>query len=508
MPGGKTAGSWPPRWVTPAAERVSDGPDVGEFIEAYCTITKDSIAGRRGEPIVLRDWQSQLLRSLFVRRADGRRKHRQALIGMPRKNGKSAIGAGIALYGLFCEADGAEVYSCAGDREQARIVFAMARRMVEANPELADSSKLFRDAIEVPSTGSVYRCLSAEAYTKEGLSPTLVCFDEVHVQPNDEFWNVMALGSGARVDPLIMGITTAGSRTDSLGRDTLCYRMYQHGQKVARGEIVDPSFFFAWWEPKTGAKADHKSPEVWAESNPGFDDLIDAEDFASVLMRTPEAEYRTKRTNVFVTSAESALPHGAWDRLAEPDRVPPPETPQVLFFDGSWAGDCTGIIALSVEERPHMWVVDVWENPHDGTEWRVPVTDVEDRIRSEAKTRTTLEVDCDPFRWQRSISVLSDEGLPMIEWPTSSLARMVPAWKRFYDAVLDRTFTHSGDPRLARHVENMRLKIDAKGARPVKEHKASERHIDLGICAVGGLDRAMWNIENLAVPSDADFYTI
>ena len=194
---------WPPRWLTkptPAELKLSEGDLVADTIEAYCRITKDTIAGQVGEPLVLYPWQKQLLKALFAHRVrDDRRRFRTGLVGMPRKNGKSALGAGIALYGLLLDVDGAEVYSAAGDREQARIVFGMTKRMVELDPFLSENIKTYRDVLEVPSTGSIYRCLSAEAYTKEGLSPTMVIFDEVHVQPNDELWNVMQLGSGAQI---------------------------------------------------------------------------------------------------------------------------------------------------------------------------------------------------------------------------------------------------------------------------------------------------------------------
>lgn len=418
---------------------------------------------------------------------------------MPRKNGKSALGAGLALGGLLLEVDGAEVYSCAGDRDQARIVFGMARRMVELDAELSELCKLYRDAIEVPSTGSVYRVLSAEAYTKEGLSPTLVVFDEVHVQPNDELWNVMTLGSGARLDPLVLGITTAGSRTDSNGADTLCYRLYQHGRRVASGEVDDPSFFFAWWEPRLGADADHLDQRVWKESNPGYGDLADPEDFASTVKRTPEPEFRTKRTNVWVTSSTSALPHGAWDRCAHPNHPAPTAADDVvLFVDGSWNGDSTGIVGST--GTGHLFVVGCWEAPPDDMHWRVPIADVEATIRAEAHRLRARWVVFDPYRWQRTMQALEDEGLPVVEFPTNSVARMAPAWKRFYDAVLDGALTHDGDPRLARHVENMRLKIDAQGVRPVKEHKSSSRHIDLGICAVGAFAQAALPAEREVVP--------
>ncbi len=491
------AKGWPPRWSTlnPTQRTRTRGDQAAEFINAYCRITKSSVGGSAGDLIVLRPWQLKLIDALLAEDATPQHmlKHRAALIGMPRKSGKSALGAGLALWSLFCGDDGGEVYSCAGTRDQARIVFGAAKRMVELDGELSSMAKVYRDAIEIPSSGSVYRVLSREAGASEGLSPTFCVFDEVHVQPDDELWNVMQLGAGARREPMLLGITTAGSRTDNHGQDSLCYRLYQHGKRVVSGEVEDPSFFFSWWEPKAGADADHRSPKVWAESNPGYGDLNSVEDFKSTLMRTPEAEFRTKRTNVWVVGSSAALPHGSWAKLTDTDRVVDSSVDVILMADGSWSGDSTGIIGCTVEERPHMFVLDVWEKPEDSNDWRVPVADVEDALRVAARDLPCVEVGMDPYRWQRSMQVLEDDGLPMLEYPMGSVERMVKAWKAFYDAVLDGTFTHDGDPRLARHVEAMVLKIDARGARPTKEHKASTRHIDLGVCAVAGLERAVWH---------------
>ena len=217
--------AWPPAILTQVAaddlER-SSGHIVADFIECL-TQTKDTVAGRVGETLVLREWQRNLLVHLFARRDDGRFRHRTALVGMARKNGKSTIGSGIALYSLFCGVDGGEVFSAAADKEQARIVFNQAKQMVESNPDLMEQAKLYRDAIEVPATKSVYRVLSSEAFTKEGLSPTLVVYDELHAAPNDELFNVMQLGSAARREPLLLGITTAGVRYDQTGLESTCF---------------------------------------------------------------------------------------------------------------------------------------------------------------------------------------------------------------------------------------------------------------------------------------------
>jgi phage terminase large subunit-like protein len=468
-----------------------DGDLLCGFTDAFGRVVKDGVAGRSGDKLVLRGFQRTLLGHLLARREDGRLRHRVGLIGMARKNGKSGLASELGKGLLFLGPDGGELYSCAADKEQARITFRDARRSIEMEPELLAEVRLFRDAIEIPATGSVWRVLSAEAFTKEGLNPHAVLFDEVHAQPSRDLWDVMQLAMGNRVDPLMVAVTTAGVRTDARGADSLCYGLYQHGRRVASGELVDPSFFFAWWEPLLGAAADHRDPVVWAEANPGLGDLVALEDFESMVGRTPEAEFRTKRTNVFVASKSAALPHGAWDGCADPGRPDDPMARQVLMVDGSWTGDCTGIVSVTVEARPHVRRLAVWERDDTDPHWRVPIGDVVATIRELAAARNVAHVAFDPFRWQHTMAELESEGLSVVEFPTNSTARMVPAWKTFYDLVVDGGLTHDGDPVLARHVENMVVKTDQRGARPVKESSTSRRHIDLAICAVAGVAEAL-----------------
>jgi len=455
-------------------------------VNGLCKITKDSVAGKVGDPIVLRPWQSSLFDGLLARRSDGRYRHGEALIGMPRKNGKSALGSGLALYGMLFGPEGGEVYSCAAEKDQAKIVFGTAKRMVELEPELAEHITPYRDVMEVKATGTIYRALSAEAYSKEGLNPTLVLFDEVHAQPNRELWDVMALAMGARVEPLLVGITTAGVMSDSTGHDSLCYELYKHGQDVAQGLVDDPSFFFAWWEPRAGVLANHTDPKVWRESNPGYADIVAAEDFSTKLLRTPENEFRTKRTNVFTQDVVAWLPFGAWPKCARPGPVPD-LAEVVLGFDGSFNNDSTALVVVSCDDNPHVDVVAAWENPGDDA-WRVPIFDVEDEIRRACKRWQVREIVCDPFRWARTYQTLEAEGLPVVEFPQSP-ARMVPATQRFYEAVLNGGLTQSGDPDLARHVGNVIVKTDARGAR-LDKPKGGGRKIDLAIAAVMAFDRA------------------
>jgi phage terminase large subunit-like protein len=484
--------------VTPAELRRSDGEFYADIIDATCRITKDSIAGPRGTMLVTRPWQRQLLKRTFARRADGRLRHRTALWGVPRKNGKSEIAAGIAIGNMLLGPQGGEIYSCAADKAQASIIFRTAKQMVEMDEHLSGAIRVFRDAIEVPVTGTVYRALSAEAFTKEGLNPSLVLFDELHAQPTRELWDVMRLAMGARVEPLLLAITTAGVRTDRTGMDSICYSMYQHGVRVARGEVDDPTFFLAWWEPRGGVDAPHREVATWREANPGFNDLVGEADFRSVVAVTPENEFRIKRTNQWVASGKVWLPHGAWDAIADADRYPggPPDGARVCIgLDGSKTADSTALIGVTVEDRPHVFVVGVWEKDPYNPAWQVPREEVKNVLREAAARWDVVEAPWDPYIWQDAAAELHEEGLPIEEYPQSP-ERMGKATQAFYEAVTLRTISHDANPVLARHVANAVPKPTSAGfARITKEDSDSPRKIDAAVTAVFTLDRALWRAQ-------------
>lgn len=484
---------WPPRWLTkvpPADIRRGDGELYGGLIESTCRVVKSSVAAPAGQLLQLRPWQRKLTGHIFARRADGRYRHRVALVGMSRKNGKSALGAGYALAGLVLGDPGGEVYSCAGDRAQAGIVFDTARRMVEMDDELSKVLKTYKHVIENRVTGSFYKALSSEAYTKEGLNPTLVIFDEVHVQPDRELWDVMSLAMGSRVEPMMIGITTAGSKTDRNGHDTLCYGLYKYGQKVATGEVIDPTFFMSWWETRNSA-APHDDPATWRAGAPGYGDIVSEADFRAKVLTTPEAEWRTKRCNQWVNRSTTWLPAGAWSKL-ERDHAIPDGADVVLAFDGSYSGDSTGIVAVEVGAEPHVEVVASWEKQAvDGPGWTVPVLEVEETLREACARWNVCEIACDTARWARSFQILEAEGLPVVEFPQSP-SRMVPATSAVYEAVMNQSMSHDGDRRLERHVDNARTRVSrGGGVQLTKETSSSGQKIDLAVCMVMGVARAL-----------------
>ncbi len=497
--------SWPPAWLTPVPEKaLAKGrvmEPVVDFVEAFGMVTKDSVAGKAGSPLVLREWQKSLLEHLFAWDEGGIRS-RVSLVGMPRKSGKSALGSMIGLYSLILGPRGAEVYSVAAEKEQARIVFADAKRTVEASPELSSLTKLYRDAIELPSFNSVYRVLSAESVTKEGLSPTTVIFDELHAQPDRELFDVFSLAMGARGKlATLIAITTAGVRSDRTGKDSIAFNLYNYGKRLASGEEKDDTFFMAWWEAPENA--DHRDPETWRAANPGFGDLNAESDFHSAIKRTPEAEFRIKRCNQWVSSVETWLPAGSWDEcagevtLTSDDEI-------VLGFDGSYNGDASVIVGAVVprgDEPVKVFMVKAWEKDleHDGPEWRVDIGEVEQTVLDFCQKHNVKEIACDPFRWQRSMEFLENQGLPVVAFPQSP-QRMIKACAGFFDAVAEKRLIHDGDALLARHISNTAIKLTPAGPHIKKESPSSPRKIDACVAAILAVDRASGKIEETVVP--------
>jgi phage terminase large subunit-like protein len=429
-----------------------------------------------GKPFLLEPWQKDLLRELYGKvDADGRRWYREALVGIARKNGKSALAAGLGLYHLTIGGEpGGEVYSLAGSRDQARIVFNVARAMVEASPLLAAECRPYRSVIEHKESGSIYRTLSADAGLAHGYNPCAAIVDELHVHPDGELYEAMKTAMGAREEPLLVSITTAGFDADSF-----CYQMFDQAR---RGE--DPRLLFRWWSAPDGCPAD--DGRGWAAANPAswITDEFLAGQLASAGLS--ENAFRRLHLNQWTESVEAWFPFGVWEGRGTVRRLEVGED-VALALDGSFSGDSTALVACTPDG--FLSVVGCWEKPAgDKGTWRVSHSDVEAKILEACNTWRVFEMTADPHLWQRSLEVLAAEGIPVTEFPQSA-QRMGPATAAFHDAVLTGTLTHDGDARLARHVGHAVLKTDARGSRIVKDAKTSTRKIDLAVAAIMAFER-------------------
>ena len=262
------------------------------FIENLCH-TKGTWAGK---PFELIDWQEQIIRDLFgILKPNGYRQFNTTYIEIPKKQGKSELAAAVALL-LTC-GDGeerAEVYGCAADRNQAKIVFDVAVDMVRFCP-----------------------ALSVDVANKHGFNTHGVIFDELHTQPNRKLFDVMLQGSGdARMQPLYFLITTAGNDTNSI-----CYEVHQKAIDIAEGRKVDPTFYSVIYG--ADESEDWTDPKVWKKANPslgitvGIDKVKAACDSAR---QNPgeENSFRQLRLNQWVKQAVRWMPMEKWDACAFP----------------------------------------------------------------------------------------------------------------------------------------------------------------------------------------------
>lgn len=395
----------------------------------------------------------------------------------------STLGAAIAVYMLIADRSDAQplVVSAAGDRAQARLVFDMAKGMIEASPELRDICTIYRQEIRNNRNGGRYIVVSADAGRAHGLNPSTVIVDEYHVHKNNDLFVALTSGSAMRREPLTLVISTAGTI------DSPLWHLYETARRVQTGEIDDKSLGMTWYGPPAG-DFDHRDPAVWEAANPSWE-LMNAQDFQSALAISPEADFIRYRLNGWVASKTAFLPAGAWEELATGERLAAGDR-VVLGFDGSWKGDSTALVAVRVDDL-HAELLGVWEAPVDDPQARIPTAEVEQSIRDACGKYKVLEVAMDPYRWEQTIQALTDEGLPIVEFNSAALTLMVPATTTFYQIVMDKGMSHAGDPALDRHLRNAVVKSDHRGTRITRQNAGSTAHIDAAVALIIGVSRAV-----------------
>lgn len=444
-----------------------------------------------GEPLVFTDWQASLIDSLYERRPDGLLRYKRSLVGLPRKNGKSLIGSVIALNGLIEGEPGAEVYSAAGDRQQARIVFGEARQQVLNSPELASICKVYRDAIEVSETGAIYRVLASDSKLVQGLNPSTVVCDELHVV-HEDLWDALTLGSGARRDPMIVAITTAG-----YDLDTIAGRLYQYGKRIVSGETVDESFGFFWWEGEPDCALDDH--EQWHSSNPNLElGLLSEEDLEVSRKQTAEVAFRRYRLNQWVRSQESWLPAGAFDACVSSEHELDVMSQSFIGIDMALKHDSIAVVIAQPQDDRIVVRSRVWLPDGD----YVDVHEVEQHVRDWCAKYNVAEVAYDPAFMQRSAEVLADDGYPMVEFPQSS-ARMVPACGTLYEMIVNGTIAHNNDPVMVDQILSATPRSTDQGWRLSKGK--SKRKIDAAIAMAMAVDRATRRQDEALVPQFHSF---
>ena len=506
----------PTRFMEKTSHYDADAADYAVmFIESLCH-TKGTWAKKKFELI---DWQEQIIRDVFgTLKSNGYRQFNTAYIEIPKKNGKSELAAAVALL-LLC-GDGeerAEIYGCAADRNQAKIVFDVAVDMVRFCPSLEKRVKISasQKTIEYLPTNSKYQVLSADVANKHGFNTHGVIFDELHTQPNRKLYDVMTQGSGdARMQPLYFLITTAGNNTESI-----CYEVHQKALDIIEGRKHDTTFYPVIYG--AGMEEDWTDPKVWKKANPSLGETIGIDKVKAACesaKQNPGEEnaFRQLRLNQWVKQSIRWMPMEKWDACAfsaDEDAL----EGRVCYggLDLSSTTDITAFVLVfpPLDETdkyiilPYFWIpednldlrvrrdhvqYDVWERQGylQTTEGNVVHYGYIEKFIERLEERFNIrEIAFD--RWGAVQMVQNLEGMGFTVIPFGQgFKDMSPPTKELMKLVLEQRIAHGGHPVLRWMMDNIFIRTDPAGNIKPDKEKSTEK-IDGAVATIMALDRAI-----------------
>ena len=485
------------------------------FIENLCH-TKGKWAGT---PFWLLPWQEQLIRDIFgIVKPDGNRQFRTAFVEICKKVGKSELAAAVALYLLYADNEpSAEVYGAAADRQQASIVFDVAKQMVEMSPALMKRSKLMGATKRIVnySNAGYYQVLSAEVGGKHGFSVSGLVFDEIHTQPNRQLYDVLTKGSSdARQNPLHFIITTAGN-----DRHSIAYELHTKAVDILEGRRVDPTFYPVVYGLKDDE--DWEDEANWYKVNPSLGYTVDIErlrDAYREAKQNPadEITFKWLRCNMWVSSTVAWIPDAIYMRGNEPiDMDALAGRDCYAGLDLSSTGDITALVLIfpprDEEEKyvllPYFWIpeetiprrvkansvpYDIWEKQGYimSTEGNVIHYDfIEKFIMDLSEKYHILEIAVDRWNATQMIQNLEGEGFTIVPFGKGFSSMSAPT-KEFYRLLMEGRIIHGGNPVLRWMAGNVVIDTDPAGNIKVTKAKSKEK-IDGIVAAIMALDRCI-----------------
>lgn len=512
------------------------GNRVVRFFEHYLCFHKGEWAGR---PFKLQKWQKFIIRTAFGwLRADGSRRFRTLFEEIARKNGKSEMAAGLALYLLAADAEpGADVYSSATKKDQAKLVWSVAAKMVSKSPELARFVRVMTNSITCERLGSTYQPLGADSKTLDGLNPHGNIVDELHAHPDRRVWDVLDSAMGARRQPMTIAITTAG-RYDPEG---IGYQQHEIAVQVLKRDVIDETFFaFIACADEEDLKGEAKfSDAALQKANPNWGvsaklGYLRGQARKAQLQRGFLGEYEAKHINVWSQEAKRWLQMDRW-ALCEP--APQPGVDQralavareaalkgqrcVGGLDLSTKLDLTSLVLefdrgggvvelvcrfwipqaqLSAKASPNFRLYEGWQREGWLTVTPGDVVDygfIRKEINDLAKLYQLKEIGFDPYKATQLVTELREaDGIQMVEVRQGYLT-MNAACDDLEAKVVQTFARHMNNPILRWCAANCIVTRDAAGN--MKPDKASSRGKIDGI--VAWANARSRGIHNVKAPS-------
>lgn len=473
----------------------------------------------KGQPFILQEWQRKIVRDLFGwLRPDGTRRYRMAYIEVPRKNGKSTFAAGIALYLLLCDKEARpQVYSAAGDRKQAGVVFNMARDMVrDGSDRLKELTRLRQYEIQAIRNRGWYEACSAEAYSAHGKSPHGILFDELHTQPNRMFWDALLSGRGARANSLVLAISTAG-----YDRQSICWEVHQRAVAAIADPDSDPTFYGVIFGAPDDA--DWTDEKVWEKANPNYGvsvkiDFLREECQTAKDNPAEENKFRNLYLNQWTEQAVRAIPMHCWDKNCT-EKLTAEELagePCYVGMDLASTRDVAALVAVFPRDEgkfallPFMFAPEDSVDPRAGQDRAKLIGFLKSGLITPTpgnETAFPMVAACfkelcekfdvralayDPWNAAATVQDIVEEGFPIeqvFKFPQTA-ANFAEPTGLFISLVKLGKLIHSQHPVLRWMATNTACRKDVSGnLRPDKEHSADK--IDGIVASIMGLARAM-----------------
>lgn len=515
----------PKRWLRSEADQraVQEGCYFDEpaglyVVEFFETFLRHTMGQWAGKPFKLLDWQrDDIVMPLFGwRRADGTRRYRKAYIEVPKKNGKSTLCGGLALYFLIADGEPrAQIFGAAADREQAGIVFNEAANMVSASGELGRRVQVIKSTKRIidPRTNSFYHAISADAYSNEGLNAHAIIFDELHAQKTRDLWDALRYATASRVQPMLISITTAG-----VNRESICYEQHQYAQNVLEGRSSDSSFF--GYICAADIEDDWSDPQVWQRANPSFGITLNGDQFAedfTEAQQSPrkESAFRRYRLNQWVNHTDCWLSSMVWDQGAAPFDPASLEGEECYVgIDLARKRDIAAVVLvfpkdesfylvprfflpgdalLEKERRDHV------AYSHWAQEGHLTLTDgdvidyryIRQQVNDDAQRYRIVEIGYDPWNAELLCNqqLGHEDGFEVVE-VRQSVAGMAPATAEFEKLLRAGRLLHGNNPVLNWMATNCAVRQD-QNENIVPCKKRSTGRIDGIVAAIIGLSRAL-----------------
>lgn len=454
---------------------------VCKFIELL-THTKGELAGTR---IHLEPWQVFILTTVFgwLRRADSGRRYRRAYVEVSRGNGKSTLCSGIGLYCLLADREGgAEVYSFATTRDQAKIVFGDAKVMAERNAPLRNKFGLqvLANALYVPTSNSTFQAKSAEGSTLDGLNTHLAIIDELHAHKTRAVYDVVETSTGKRKNSLMFVITTAGFDTSGI-----CYEVRTMVTKVLEKSVVDETQFGIIYGLDEGD--DWTTVEALEKANPNWGISVRPEIITSLMKKAialPSAvnNFKTKHLNIWCSASSAWIDMQAWEAgEINVDRSDFEGQPCYIGLDVGAKNDVTAKVLLfpvgksfvvfadfylpeaavekSTNSQYRGWVEEGWITQSGGA--MTDLARIEEDIRDDLSRFDVKGIAYDPWNALQLATNLGNDGAPMVEY-RNTVQNFSDPMKSLEALVQDKRVNHDGNPVLRWMMGNVVAKLDAK----------------------------------------------